>query len=390
MRKIVLVLLGIGFLISLWQESAEAIPAFARRYRLSCKTCHNPFPRLNDYGEEFAGNAFQLPDEEEPARSFVDVGDEKLSLLRDFPLAARLDLHARYLPDDGDSESDFRFPDRAKLLSGGSVYKDIAYYFYFYMSEHGEVAGIEDAYIHFNNLINSEFDIMAGQFQVSDPLFKRELRLTYEDYWLYKQRIGDSSVNLAYDRGFMLTYSPAAGTDLAFELLNGNGKGPEGETGSFDDDSFKNFLLRGSQDLIEGLRIGGFYYFGRQTTDEITNKTKYWGIDGTFDWKESFTVNFQYLRRTDGDPFFSGLDRPDIETDGILLEAIYGPKGTDSDYYLVFLYNSFDSDFDIYDYESATFNAGYMVLRNMRLFGEYTRDIERDANTVTGGLVLAF
>ena len=41
-----------------------AIPAFARKYGLSCKICHDPFPRLNAYGEDFAGNGFPLPDKE--------------------------------------------------------------------------------------------------------------------------------------------------------------------------------------------------------------------------------------------------------------------------------------------------------------------------------------
>jgi hypothetical protein len=36
----------------LWPEPAEAIPAFARKYRVSCALCHQPFPRLNAFGEE--------------------------------------------------------------------------------------------------------------------------------------------------------------------------------------------------------------------------------------------------------------------------------------------------------------------------------------------------
>ena len=34
--------------------------------------------------------------------------------------------------------------------------------------------------------------VLAGQFQVSDPLFKRELRLEYEDYQPYRVRVGES------------------------------------------------------------------------------------------------------------------------------------------------------------------------------------------------------
>ena len=99
MRKTVLLILTVSALFLLLAETAGAIPAFARRYHLSCKTCHNPFPRLSEYGEDFAGNGFQLPDAEEPARSFLDVGDDRLALLRDFPVAARIDLPALWEPD---------------------------------------------------------------------------------------------------------------------------------------------------------------------------------------------------------------------------------------------------------------------------------------------------
>ena len=44
----------------------DAMPAFARKYQMSCKTCHSPFPKLKPYGEEFAGNGFVLKDKEAP------------------------------------------------------------------------------------------------------------------------------------------------------------------------------------------------------------------------------------------------------------------------------------------------------------------------------------
>ena len=31
-------------------DNAGAIPAFARRYKISCTTCHAPFPRLTSFG----------------------------------------------------------------------------------------------------------------------------------------------------------------------------------------------------------------------------------------------------------------------------------------------------------------------------------------------------
>ena len=120
-----------------------AIPAFARKYNTSCKTCHSPFPYLKSYGNEFANNGFQLKDKDAP-RYYVDTGDDYLSLIRDLPLAFRLEGYVTY--NEGNAEqSDFTTPILFKLLSGGSITKDVAYYVY-YIIESGETGKIEDAW----------------------------------------------------------------------------------------------------------------------------------------------------------------------------------------------------------------------------------------------------
>ena len=157
---------------ALLPDVARTIPAFARKYGFSCNTCHIAVPKLKGYGDEFAGNAFQLPDEEEPPRAYRDVGDDRLLLQRDLPLAVRFDAFARFRTE-GDIASDMQTPYGIKLLSGGTIARDIGYYFYFYMNERGKVAGLEDAYVHFNNIGGSELDLMVGQFQICDPLQAR-------------------------------------------------------------------------------------------------------------------------------------------------------------------------------------------------------------------------
>lgn len=41
-------------------------------------------------------------------------------------------------------------------MSGGNIAKDISYYFYYFISERGEMAGIEDAFVMFNDLFNQD------------------------------------------------------------------------------------------------------------------------------------------------------------------------------------------------------------------------------------------
>ncbi len=191
---------------------AGAIPAFARQYGVSCALCHAPAPRLTEFGEQFASNGFRLAPDEEPVDS-VDTGDDQLQLMADIPLAIRLDAYVQGTTRDDRPATDLQTPWAIKLLSGGRIAEKVSYYLYFFMSERGEVAGLEDAIVQFSDLGGSGIDLVVGQFQVSDPLLKRELRLEYEDYQAYRVRVGDASADLTYDRGITVGYSPLGGGD---------------------------------------------------------------------------------------------------------------------------------------------------------------------------------
>ena len=120
--------------------SAEAIPAFARKYQMSCTTCHSPaMPRIKGFGEEFAGNGFRMKDVEAP-RYFIETGDQKLSLLKELPIAIRLEGHITYDNENSDA-FEFGLPVGLKLLSGGEISKKLSYYFYVYLAEEGKVTG---------------------------------------------------------------------------------------------------------------------------------------------------------------------------------------------------------------------------------------------------------
>lgn len=380
MKRILTITMFTFILSVMLTEYCEAIPAFARKYRLSCKTCHSPAaPTLKDYGDDYAGAGFKLEEYDAPGY-YVDAGDEKLSLLRRFPLAVRLDGFVTYnMGSDG--KSDFGSPYLMKLLSGGAISENLAYYFYFYMSERGEVVGVEDAFLMYDNLFNSELDIVLGQFQVSDPLFKRELRLQLEDYRLYTSRIGNSRITLKYDKGVMLSYGFETGTDLVVEVVNGNGLVEANPFHVFDHDKYKGYLGRISQNIGKYFRVGAFAYSGKERlennfNDEVVNEVNIFGPDFSLNVNEKYIVNFQYTNRNDSEVFPSSATlnvMEDITTEGVLAEAIYSPMGDQSDWYLLGMYNWVESDFDPADYESLTFHAGYLLRRNVRLVGEYTR-----------------
>ena len=368
-----------------------AIPAFARKYNTTCKTCHSPFPYLKDYGNDFAGNGFQLKDKDAP-RYYVNTGDDELTLLRDFPLAVRLEGYVTY--NQGNTEqSDFTTPLAFKLLTGGDITKDVAYYVY-YILENGEPGKIEDAWLMFNNLFGSELDVTVGQFQVSDPLFKRELRLTRDDFYIYKVKPGNSNVDLTYDRGLILGYGFETGTDIVVEVLNGNGIGEGFASGNFDDDKYKNLFGRISQSADEHLRIGAMGYWGKEKQESHdgnfyeTNKLWMLGGDATIIF-DPLELNLQYVQREDDNPYFH-LSKVKIKTKGAFAEMIFRPEGDESNWYSVALFNWIESDQSNLDLKRLGIHFGYLLRRNIRLVAEYSHDFTAQYGRVGVGFVTAF
>ena len=372
--------------LMLLPDGAFAIPAFARKYDMSCQTCHSPAPRLKAYGEEFAGNGFQLSDKESP-RFFRETGDDQLMLMRELPLAIRIDGYLRWQPETN-KRTDIQAPYLVKLLSGGLIAKDVSYYFYFFFGERGTVAGLEDAFIAFNNLFGEELDISIGQFQVSDPLFKRELRLTLEDYQVYRVAPLSSALDLMYDRGIVISYSLPTKTDIVVEILNGNGIGGADAQRNFDFDRYKSLFGRLSQEVTENIRVGGFAYYGKEELLSTVNTVWMAGPDITLSF-DPIEINAQYLERRDDDPGFLGI-KSTYETRGAMAEMIYSPDGDRSAWYGALLYNFAEINKNIFTYHSITAHYSHMLARNLRLIGEYTFDIEKEGNKFTVGFAGAF
>lgn len=395
---------------------ADAIPAFARKYGISCSTCHFPVPRLNAFGERFAENGFEFAPGE-PARDTIATGDPLLRLQRNIPLAVRLDAYLTALSRryGGQVVVDQQLPWTVKVLSGGQVADRISYYVYFLASERGDIAGLEDAYIQFTDVGGSSVDILAGQFQVSDPLFKRELRLEYEDYQAYRVRVGDTRADLTYDRGVMALWSPRDGTDLALQVVNGQGLRAASAQRQYDADGFKNVALRLSQD-IGPLRLGVFGYYGEERADGSTSRIRVLGPDGTLPLGSIGELNFQLLRRWDADPFLGscspatpcpgGATAPFATTvDAAMAELVFWPTGPNGRWYATGLLNWIESDDPVVSlrlgeeetapgfvdrYRTGSLGLHYLLRRNVRLLGEGGWDFDRDQARLVTGFSLAF
>lgn len=390
-------IMGAVIIMLMPSEKAAAIPAFARKYQISCQVCHSPgAPMLKPFGDEYAGAGFRMTEYQSP-RYFVQTGDDRLSLFRELPLAIRIDGFAT-MNFNNEGTVDFGAPFVVKILSGGELSDKISYYFYFLMNERGEIAGVEDAFLMYANVLNSGINLYMGQFQTSDPLFKGELRLTLEPYKIYGVKPSGSSVDLKYDRGVMFDKGFSSGTSIVGEIVNGSGLGEAGEGFLFDKDKYKNLMLRINQSIGNSVSVGFFGYTGKEvisenTPDPFVNQVKMYGPDLALDIDGKLLLNVQYLWRTDSD--ISDADGEviltDVKTQGGFAELIYAPRGDMSKWYFTGLVNWVDSDLDQLDYSSGTLHAGYLLRRNVRLVAEYTRIFSGDPyGKLSAGFVSAF
>ncbi len=381
----------------------EAMPVFARKYNMSCVACHAAFPKLNEFGELFVENNFRLPNWKD---NTISGGDDMLALPESVPLAIRMQafMQAREAEvvdvvtgDTVSADTDIQSPYLIKLLSSAPLSEHISYYFYGIFAEKGDNGAvlIEDAWFSHDDIFNTEISMMLGQFQVSDLMFPREIRLTFQDYMVYRM------AGITYDRGVLFGYT-AGPLDLSLGLTNGNGinenitinsPGYKRSDHLFDNDTGKSVYGRVGSD-IAGVNVGLFGYSGKQKNaigvagtesgNRDADKIAY-GIDlsGKFGVK---TYWFAQLLQNDWNNFindntdyswyggFAGVDY--IHSDHWAYSLLYNYANAND------LANT-DTVFEGIDMNAITLTASYYFMRNVKGVIEFNLDL-LDAVDKTG------
>jgi hypothetical protein len=220
-----------------------------------------------------------------------------------------------------------------------------------------------------------------------------------------------AAADLTYDRGLTALWSPREGTDIAWELVAGEGLNAASGNRQFDGDDAKSTMFRVSQD-IGPVRLGAFAYRGYETEAGARNTISMWGPDATVPLGSFGEVNASYVRRVDRDPFFGTCSVADpcpgnatvpFGTTVNPFEAVPGP-GQRAGFFTA-LYNWVDSDRPVVSlrlgeqnvgdgyvsrYRTAAAGAHYMYRRNVRMMGEAGWDFEREQVRLVLGTMLAF
>jgi hypothetical protein len=160
---------------------AAMIPAFARKYGLPCSACHTAWPELNEFGQTFKDNGYQLGnDRDSPIWQNPSYWPIAVRTTPGWRLERTTHQPVDAVQGDGASGTVERTITQygfdisgADLLMLGTLYKNITFGFVPTV-EDGEGVGIEAAFVRFDNLFKSRWaNLKIGKFELDNMLSEK-------------------------------------------------------------------------------------------------------------------------------------------------------------------------------------------------------------------------
>ena len=134
-------LFAMMLLMLILASRGRAVPYFSRKYRTSCVTCHEAFPKRNAVGEGFRMRGFRFVDDESYRKEEpVEMGDEAYKRLwpnavwpSTLPAQIPLSLIGRFLGEaDLDGSRDetvmFLLPEEMELVAADAMGDSLSFY----------------------------------------------------------------------------------------------------------------------------------------------------------------------------------------------------------------------------------------------------------------------
>ncbi len=288
---IVLNLLVVSSLLALFlcPQPAMAIPAFARKYGLPCSACHQAWPMLSPFGQQFKDNGYQLGNDRD-APIFQSASY--------WPIAMRITPNwhvetANHVIVDGPNGENSSVADvktngfdytGLDILTAGTLAKNVSFLLVPSSDETGAFH-MESVNVRFDNLLGSSWiNVKFGKFELDNLLSeKRIVTLSanggfYQNYhfqpWiapgqpssLYTFGIGDNQLGVEW-----LGHSPDDRTRVSAALLSGTDGNPDFQSGvgGAAGHAYEAFFTASRAFEVGNLglqRVGGFAYLGQAST----------------------------------------------------------------------------------------------------------------------------
>jgi hypothetical protein len=312
-----------------------AIPAFARKYGLPCSACHTAWPELNNFGQVFRDNGYQLMnDRDSPIWQNPSY----------FPISFRItpSWHRETTTNQAFDTGNGTFTQAGFDLSGmdlwsaGTIYKNISFVL-LPSSDPTAVWHFEAAFIRFDNLKGSPWlNLRFGRFEMDNMISEKRFLFLSDNgglYQIYHFNVPGSTNNFGYgdnqigvelaghSANSYTRYSVAVlssnegGVNFTTDVVPGappsnrsydvnlafsqafNAPGPPGESGFGQE------------------RIGAFAYIGQRPTSYLTEGgAPLVGIDNKPFYRVGFAADLSYKNLELLPLFMYGHDNPYLGT----------------------------------------------------------------------------
>ena len=300
--------------------AAHGVPAFARKYGLPCSACHEAWPMLNNFGQTFKDNGYQLgngrdaPIYQEPSywpimfrttavwhrennnRQAVDIvpGSAASGQMEASVTTSGFDLGG------------------VDVITAGTLYQNISFFIQPFIGNNS--IDLEQAWARFDNLAGSRWlNLKIGRFELDEPISQERALTTNNTGGLYYTYFFTPPGDINFFEGIGL---PQLGVELLGHSANdytrysvavvSDTNGSAGLPSNQDYDVYANFNQAFEMPWFGKQQVGLYGFFGESPTYFQTQNGN--RIPGTGTGNRSFyrigAYGHWYVHKTDFYTFF--------------------------------------------------------------------------------------
>jgi hypothetical protein len=269
-----------AFALPIPKVNVHAIPAFARKYGMPCSSCHEAWPKLSPFGQQFKDNGYQMGNEKD-APIYQNPSY--------WPVSFRITPHWHREGVDHAEITNAVTGDTAEgqltthgfdlsgldILTAGTLAKNIS----FLLVPSADNTGafhFESANVRFSNLLGSSWlNIKAGKFELDNIISEKRILGLSNNGGLYQmyhfQPVGENTNLFAFGLGDNQLGAELSGhskndhTRFSAALLSSN-DGNVSLSNGRGYDTFLTFSQAFEAGSLGLQRVGAFAYIGRAPT----------------------------------------------------------------------------------------------------------------------------
>jgi hypothetical protein len=255
-------------------STAEATPAWARKYSVSCTFCHSAWPTLNELGREFKLNGYRTPDELTQPDDYNDMIDGFLSLDRSFPFGVRFVM--RPFDKKRDQRAKIRSFHEIELMAAGRVGRNMSAWVEMEAEDEGDFnVFVESGVVGFHPTPQANVTMGWAPPFWADPFetladggrrMTRGHRGPLDQRFVARERLRSASQHISF-------YGRTSEERLFYAVgMSSGGDDPEGGDAR---DGFARVMVKAAP----GLFVGGFFLGGTNETQAMDREFQRAGVD---------------------------------------------------------------------------------------------------------------